>query len=344
MRVLLNRMFTLSALLPQLALLYAFVNFSLNIISIILCFVIILFIPVYVKKISFHFNINAFLFIILSGILYIFESSGGLILLLSLLVYFVSSLNKSDYFNKYYDLLKSQLKIFFLLSFISYFLFVFGLTNPYSFQDFGRGQVYLHYFLLSDFPSFEFLNPNTWRFYAFLNEPGAAAAVSGTIILKERFSFKGNEIFWATIFASFSTGIFVALMISYLVLNFKKEYFIIILILIIMIISFYFVGANSSSLFVSYLHEKMFYFTYEFFSYKDDRLQFSFLNYLFQAPIFFFLYILMLAILPSRFIIFFILIGLYRHHFILNSIPFLLLIFYQNSKVDIPLFNKLKYT
>jgi len=344
MKKLIDNIFIFSILLPQFALLYAFLNFSLNIISLIICLVVFIFVIVQHNKNNFHFNLNAFILVLFGGLLYIHESGGGLILALSLLVYFIVFISQRTKDNSYYDILKPQLKFFFYLSLISYFLFLFGLTTPFSFQDNGRGEVYLHYFLLSDFPSFEITNPNTWRFYAFLNEPGAAAAVSGVVIIKERFTFKGNEVFWLTILASFSTGIFVTLMASYLVLNFKKQYFPVIFILTGVLLAFYIFGANSSSLFVSYLHEKVFYFTYDFFSYKDDRLQFSFLNYLFLSPFLFFIYVLMLIMVPIRYIMFFILMGLYRHHFILNTIPFLLVVFYQKSNVDLSLFNKFNHS
>lgn len=192
MKKFIDNIFTFSTLLPQFALLYAFLNFSLNIISVIICLVVFIFVVVQQKNNNFQFNVNAFILILFGGLLYIYESGGGLILALSLLVFYILFISERTSSNSYYDILKCQLKFFFFLSLISYFLFLFGLTTPYSFQDNGRGEVYLHYFLVSDFSSFELSDPNTWRFYAFLNEPGAAAAVSGVVIIKDRFSFQGE--------------------------------------------------------------------------------------------------------------------------------------------------------
>jgi hypothetical protein len=338
-----EKIVTFSIILPQFSILYSVFNFSLNIISISFCVILILYLPFKFKRYNLNFNLRAFLFIIAGGILYINESKGGLIILLSLLIYFLLSLSKNQIDLGYYIFLKNQLKLLFGISLISFILFVFKLTIPFEFFMEGRGSMYVHFFLLSDFPSFEPLNPNTWRFYGFLNEPGAAAAISGTLIVKEKFKFKGNEIFWLTVLASFSSGIFVALLITYICINMKIDYVPYIVALLIFILLFYFFGANSSNLFVSYLHEKVFYFTYDFFSFKDDRLQYSFLKYLSEAPIFFFLYVCLLFLIPTRFGILFLIMGLYRHHFILNTLPFLLLIFYGSTQFSFPkIFDKIK--
>jgi|694.fasta_scaffold154801_2 hypothetical protein len=327
---------TISALLPQFSILYSVFDFSLNIFSIFFCVILLLSLPFNFKRYNLNFNLNSFLFIIAGGILYINESKGGLIILLSLFIYLLLSLTKNQLDLGYYIFLKKHLKILFGISLISYILFLFKLTTPVEFFMEGRGSMYVHYFLLSDFPSFEPINPNSWRFYAFLNEPGAAAAISGTIIVKEKFAFKGNQIFWLTVLASFSSGIFLALVITYIYLNMKINYVLYIIVLLVIIFLFYFLGANSSNLFISFLHEKVFYFTYDFFSFKDDRLQYSFLKYLFETPIFFFIYFFLLILIPSRFRILFLIMGLYRHHFVLNSIPFLLIIFYEAKKSYFP--------
>jgi hypothetical protein len=325
---------TFFALLPQFSILYSTIGFSLNLISIPILFISLILIPLKYSQFTFNFNLRAFLFIIFGGIIYIYESKGGLIIILSLLVYTYVFINKSYNNWGFYDIFKSQLKVLLFISLVSFLFFILNLSNPFPFSMEGRGIMYVHYFFLSDFPTFEIFDPNSWRFYAFFNEPGAAAALSGTIIVKENFSIKRNLIFWITILASFSSGIFVALFITFIYLNFKKDYIVFIFIFSITLILFYFLGDNSPIFFVSYLHQKVFYFTYDFFSYKDDRLQYSFLHYIYESPIFFIFYLLLIYFIPSRFRIFFLVMGLYRHHFIINSLPVLIIILFAPIKVN----------
>jgi hypothetical protein len=325
---------TFFALLPQFSILYSLVGFSLNLISIPFLLISLIFVSLKYSQYSFKFSLRAFLFIVFGGIIYVYESKGGLIIVLSLLVYVYLYLNRFHNNWEFYHVLKSQLKVLLFVSLVSFLLFTLNLTPSSPFLMEGRGIMYLHYFLLSDFPAFEIIDPNSWRFYAFFNEPGAAAALSGTIIVKEKFTFKGNEIFWITILASFSSGIFVALFLTFIYLNFKRDYLIFIFLMLIAVILFYILGANSSNFFVSYLHQKVFYFTYDFFSYKNDRLQYSFLSYIFDSPLFFLLYLFLIYLVPSRFRVFFLIMGLYRHHFIINTLPVLVIIFFSVVKAN----------
>jgi hypothetical protein len=205
---------------------------------------------------------------------------------------------------------------------------LFGFSSPSSFYLNGRGIMYIHFFTLSDFEEFSFFNPNSWRFYGFFNEPGALAAMSGIFVVNENFKFRNNIWLYIFIFSSFSTGIFVSLFFSYLYINYKKFFNLYFLGFFILLVLFYFFGRNSSFLFISYFHQKMFYFTYDFFSFEEDRLRYSFLKYLFENPILFLLYISIFFLIPIRFVALFILMGLYRHHFILNSVPILIIIFF----------------
>lgn len=71
MKKFIDNIFTFSTLLPQFALLYAFLNFSLNIISVIICLVVFIFVVVQQKNNNFQFNVNAFILILFGGLLYI---------------------------------------------------------------------------------------------------------------------------------------------------------------------------------------------------------------------------------------------------------------------------------
>lgn len=317
----------LSAIIPQVTVLYSFINFSLNYISIIVCIFILLFLSKNSFKIHFNYFFRLFLFSIFSGILYIFESNGGLIVILSLLILIILVINKYENY-LIYNLFKRIFIFLSFISFISYILYIFKLTTPSSFNLNGRGVMYLHLFTLSDFEEFNIFNPNSWRFYGFFNEPGALAAMSGIFIVSENFKFKNNIILYFFILSSFSTGIFVGLFFSYLYINYKKFFNLYFLFFFLFLIFFYFYGRNSPVLFLSYAHEKLFYFTYDFFDFEEDRLRYSFLNYLFINPLFFILYLTLFILIPSRFLALFMMMGLYRHHFILNSVPALIIIFY----------------
>jgi hypothetical protein len=316
-----------SAIIPQITIFYAYINFSLNYISIILSIFILLFLTKSNYRFNFNYFFRLFLFLISAGILYIYESNGGLIIILSLLILIILVLNKFDNFI-IYTLIKRIFIIFSTISFISYILYLFKFTSPFPFYLNGRGIMYLHLFTLSDFDEFNIFNPNSWRFYGFFNEPGALAAMSGIFIVSENFKFKKNMILYLFILCSFSTGIFVGLFFSYLYINYKKFLNLYFILLFLGLLLFYIFGKNSPFLFLSYFHEKLFYFTYDFFDFEEDRLRYSFLNYLFGNPFYFFLYLSLFFFIPSRFIALFILMGLYRHHFILNSIPILILIFF----------------
>jgi len=318
----------LAAIIPQITLLYAFVNFSLNYLSIFVCLCIILFLSKSNYKFQFTYFFKLFLFLLFAGILYVFESQGGLIIILSFLILVILIFNKFDN-ELLYFLIKRIFVIISLISFISYFLFLLGYTSPFTFYLNGRGIMYVHLFTLSDFDEFNLFNPNSWRFYGFFNEPGALAAMSGIFIVKENFRFKDNIILYIFVLCSFSTGIFVGLFFSYLYINYKKFFNIYFLSLFLVLLIFYFFGRGSSILFLSYLHEKMFYFTYDFFDFEEDRLRYSFLNYLNLNLILFFLYVSIFFFIPVRFIVLFILMGLYRHHFVLNSVPVLIIIFFS---------------
>lgn len=276
--------------------------------------------------------LNTLLFTIIVGLIYFYESGGMATALVSLFLVFVLT-HEGFKASKLYPILKRMVIILFILALISYILYLFGLSENHPFYYDGRGIVYRHYFLVSDFSRFEILNPNTWRFYGFLNEPGAAAALAGIFLVNENYKIKGNKWLWFIVLITFSTGTFMSLGISYLFSKLKRGYIRYILLVLILIPLIYFIGKESDLLFFRYLHEKIFYITYDFFDFQEDRFQYSFLQYLSSAPIIFLLYCALFIIMPKRFVIYFLLMGLYRHHFILNTILILLPLFYfEKSK------------
>jgi hypothetical protein len=178
--------------------------------------------------------------------------------------------------------------------------------------------------MLTDFPWWDKDKPNTWRFYGFSNEPGAAAAIILLFLVNENFNIRKNKFLTFLGVLTFSTSFYGIFFIYFLYYNWRSFYK--------LILPLIFIGGSTlimheENIIFDYLKVKIFYIFFEDFNY-ELRIDSSFF-YLFELNLMLgLIYFISIFLLPKKFWLFFLAMGFYRFHFIFNFIPLIISIIY----------------
>lgn len=275
-------------------------------------------------------NNRMLVFAMIVSIIYFHEFGGFAFIYFLLFASVVAhpSLDKSDFYAK----LKITVEILIVIFAANHFLYMFGLTNPIE-LNYDDRNVYLHGFMQHLAIKFEPTRLQSWRFYGFANEPGLLAAIIMLFLVYEKLKVKGNLILWSAGALTFSSGFF-AIMLIYFIYFYRfklKSYVYLLLTLIVLyaVLPGYMVN----------LFEIM---ILKIFEAKELEMRFeshSFTKYWSAYPYLLLLYMFAILLTPKRFWLFFVLIGLYRQHFIFTAaVPLIVAIsstFFQ--KVNLPI-------
>ena len=238
------------------------------------------------------------------------------------------SIDRSDLYAK----LKVTLEILIIIFAVNHLFYLLGLTNPIE-LNYSDRNVYLHGFMQHLAVEFESTRLQSWRFYGFANEPGFLAAIIMLFLIYEKLKLKGNLILWVAGALTFSSG-FIAIMIIYFAYfhgyKLKKISFFFLALLVLYNI----LPHNMTN-----LYEIM---VLKIFEAEQQQMRFesySFKMYWSTYPYLLFFYVFAIFLTPKRFWLFFLLVGLYRHHFIFTAaVPLIVAIssnFYQQNNTYI---------
>jgi len=222
-----------------------------------------------------------------------------------------------------------------LLSLAAYSFYIFGVPPLLSFTNDER-TYYSFIFTVSDYSSFNLFEPNSWRFYGPFNEPGSLASFLFTMLLTVSNLFIKRCILILELL-TFSSGFFGAFLFyilfdylplvlkQFLALRFSK----LLIIGSILVVVLLFLASKSS-----YLSYKIFLADQSVDELVMVRQDLSFFRYLLDSNYLgIFVYSLAVLLAPRRFWLLLFLTGLYRFHFVFNSLTYLTSIFlvYENS-------------
>ena len=265
-------------------------------------------------------NARILFFVICISIVYIYEFKGlaFFYFLAFVLIVIHPSLSDMDLYQK----AKKTLELLLVLFFINHLVYLLGAINPVEINLIDR-DAYLHGFMQHGHIKFDVTRPQTWRFYGFADEPGLLAAIIMLFLIYEKLKLKGNVILWTAGALTFSSGFFLIMIIYFFVLSgFKPLYFIR---LTLGLLVLYIILPDNIIDFTVLMTSKVF-------SSEEWMMRlelYSFTKYWKSNPFILFIYLAAVFLTPKRFWLFFVLVGLYRHHFIVASaVPLIIAVVY----------------
>ncbi len=255
-------------------------------------------------------NVKLIAFSVIVSVIYYFESAG-----LAFFYYLVFLILLSHPFIEpigLYIIAKKILKILIIIFFINHILYSMSLTVPVEVNLIDRTD-FIHGFMQHGYPEVSMTSPQSWRFYGFSNEPGLLAAIILLFLISDKLTIKGNLILWLAGLLTFSSGFFIVSIVYFLYFNKIK------------ISSYTQVAIGILFLYLILPNEII-----DFFNVmlskpldveeQDSRMAYySFVKYYEENIAILILYMTAIVLTPKRFWLFFILVGLYRHHFIFDA-------------------------
>ena len=252
---------------------------------------------------------------------------------------------KDDFLN----VLKINFQRLLILSLIGYLFYLNGFNLNYNFTNSGR-EYFTNFLTISHYPKPSFLNPNTYRFYGFFNEPGHLACFCLIFLAFDGFKFKNNFFIWLSALLSFSTAFFFIAPFYIIYFHKKKLVRYIVPIIITSIPLFYISNSYKENSLIELISYKLFAYTNHNYV-QEGRINYSieyqdkfseilfgidnstrenlssFYSILRSAGIFgFILYLISLSLIPKRFLFMFIMFALFRYNLIFNYVFFISLI------------------
>jgi len=241
------------------------------------------------------------------------------------------------------NILKTNFQRLLILSLIGYVLFLMGFSLNNNFTNSER-EYFTNFLTISHYPNASLLNPNTFRFYGFFNEPGHLACFCLIFLAFDGFKFKNNFFIWLSAVLSFSTAFFFIAPFYIIYFHKKKLLRYIVPIIITSISIVYILNSYNGNTLIELITYKAF--AYTDYNYaQDGRINYSieyqdnfseilfgiensrevnlssFFSVLRSAGIFgFLLYLISLIIIPKRFLFMFVMFTLFRYNLIFNYV------------------------
>ena len=293
-------------------------------------------------------------FLICIGTYLCFSTQGSItqILIVGLLPLLFSL--KDDILN----ILKTNFQRLLIVSLIGYFFYLIGFNLNNNFTNSGR-DYFTNFLTISHYPKPSLLNPNTFRFYGFFNEPGHLACFCLIFLAFDGFKFKNNFFIWLSALLSFSTAFFFIAPFYIIYFHKKKLLRYIVPIIITSISIVYILNSYEGNTLIELITYKAFAYT-DYNHAQDGRINYSieyqdkfseilfgiensrevnlssFFSVLRSAGIFgFFLYLISLTFIPKRFLFMFIMFALFRYNLVFNYVFLISLITIYSNKTTI---------